>query len=571
MRIRAPEEFADGGVSNQFRPANVDASAATSFVREARTSLREIGSIVDAAHDNALRSQALADSVEYETRLTALRAEMDNEAPPDGTDETDWARTYPQRWQQRSTTIRDDVSRRRGRRSNAYLRYFDERANQIAGREQNGAIERSQAAIVDIDRAAGMELLATFAAGATNPDLPETVEGDGPSRARYVQQYIDHARELARRGTWSHQFAAERITQLTNERQTFLETEGRFSQSRTNADRIRGEHPGDQEAQLAAAAEIENPRERELTTQMIVSDNGRERDARQGNIMAARSRIETLINRHGPSWERYAQQADLELVRSDPGAMAQIRGQLDALLDPTGSTAASRGVASARNRVLFEDLSNSSDPTVGAAFVAIDLDTPLTERDAAALRAAGFADAQEGTVLSASLSREDYAAVVDMQRARRSGVAANGDMISSREVDDVVGYAIANGLADFGSDDDAATRRENQQLFRAFVGQIIRDDFARGGARDLSPAEVASIARLALNRTGQNGRNNNAAPLYRRRTDNRVQYNQIPSGVALRIRQSLPPAQTAGLSTEQIDALVVDAYARENRHRAQGR
>lgn len=571
MRIRAPEEFADGNVSNQFRPANVDASAATAFVREARTSLREIGSIVDAAHDNALRSQALADSVEYETRLTALRAEMDNEAPPEGTDATDWARTYPQRWQQRSTTIRDDVSRRRGRRSNSYLRYFDERANQISGREQNGAIERSQAAIVDIDRAAGMELLSTFAAGATNPDLPETVEGDGPSRARYAQQYIDHARELARRGTWSHQFAAERITQLTNERQTFLETEGRFSQSRDNADRIRGEHPGDQEAQLAAAAEIENPREREMTTQMIVADNGRERDARQGNIMTARSRIETLINRHGPGWERYATQADLELVRSDPGAMAQIRGQLDALLDPTGGTASARGVASARNRVLFEDLSNSSDPTVGAAFVAIDLDTPLTERDAAALRAAGFADAQEGTVLSASLSREDYAAVVDMQRARRSGVASNGDNISSREVDDVVGYAIANGLADFGSDDDAATRRENQQLFRAFVGQIIRDDFARGGARDLSPAEVASIARLALNRTGQNGRSNNAAPLYRRRTDNRVQYRDIPAGVALRIRQNLPSSETAGLSTQQIDALVVDAYARENRHRAQGR
>lgn len=570
MRIRAPEEFADGSVQNNFRPTSVDVGAATSLVREARTSLREIGQIVDTAHDNAMRSQALADSVEYETRLTALRAEMDNEPPPDGTDEADWARTYPQRWMQRSTTIRDDVSRRRGRRSNAYLRYFDERANQIAGREQGSAIERSQAQIVDIDRAAGVELLATFAAGSMNPDLPETVEGDGPSRARYAQQYIDHARELARRGTWSNQFAAEQITQLQQERQNFLETEGRFSQAQHDADAIMAAHPDDQEAQLAAATEIQNPRAREMTTQMIVAANGRRREARQGNILAASSRIETLINQHGAGWRRYATPADIALIESDPGATTRIRNQLDALLDPTGGTAAARGIASARYRVLLEDLGNSADPVVGTVFASIDLDAPLTEEDAAAMREAGFAAAQEGDVLSASLSREDYSAIVDLQRQRRTGVAPNGDLVSSREVDDVVGYAIANGLADFGSDDDAATRRQNQQLFRAFVGQIIRDEFARGGARDLSPGEVAAIARTALGRTGQNGRQN-STPMYRRRTDNRMQYSEIPVGTAMRIRSSLPASQTAGLSTQQIDALVVNAYAEENRHRAQGR
>lgn len=569
MRIRAPEEFADVGVSNEFRPTSVDVNAATSFVREAKTSLRDIGSIVDAAHDNAMRSQALADSVEYETRLTALKAEMDNEAPPEGTDVTDWARTYPQRWQQRSTTLRDDVSRRRGRRSNSYLRYFDERANQIAGREQQGAIERSQAAIVDIDRGAGMEVLATLRAHATDPDLPETADGESPSRARYEQQYIETAREFARRGTWSNAFAAEQITQLQSERRTFLETEGRFQRAREAADRVREQFPDDVDQQIETLSEIPNAREREQAINFAMSDSSRDQAARQDEVLRARSRIEVLVNRHGASWRRYATPEDIARIEADPGGMAQIHSQLDSMLDPTGSTAVTRGLNSARYRVLLEDFGNSSDPSVGRAFVGIDLDRPISAADAAALRAAGFADVEEGTVLSATLTREDYASIVQLQRERRSGVTANGGLVVTREVDDVVGYVTANGLADFGRDGDASDRRVMETQFRAFVGQIVRDDFANGGARDLTPQEVASIARLALNRSNQNG-GNNGTPLYRRTRSNRTTIDQIPAATAARLRRGLGSRAT-GLTTEQIDELVVDAYADENRLRAQGR
>jgi len=570
MRIRAPEEFADVGVSNNFRPTSIDVNAATSFVREAKTSLREIGSIVDAAHDNAMRSQALADSVEYETRLTALRAEMSNEPPPDGTDVTDWARTYPQRWEQRASSIRQEVSRSRGRRSNAYLRYFDERANQIAGRDQQGAIERSQAAIVDIDRGAGMEVLATLRAHATNPDLPETAEGDNPSRARYEQQYIETAREFARRGTWSNTFAAEQITQLQSERRTFLETEGRFQRAREAADRVREQFPDDVDQQIEALSEISNAREREQAINFAMADSSRDQAARQDEVMRARSRIEVLVNRHGASWRRYAEPADIARIEADPGGMAQIRSQLDAMLDPTGSTGVTRGLNSARYRVLLEDFGNSSDPAVGRAFVNIDLDRPLNARDAAALRDAGFADVEEGTVLSATLTREDYASIIELQRSRRSGVMPNGNLIVNREVDDVVGYVTANGLADFGVDDDSNSRRLMQSQFRAFVGQIIRDDFERGGARDLTPQEVSAIARLALNRTNQNGRGTNSTPLYRRMNSNRVSIDQIPAATAARLRRDLG-SRAVGLTTAQIDELVVDAYADENRLRARNR
>jgi hypothetical protein len=571
LRVRAPEEFSDVGVSNQFRPTSVDVSAATSFVREARQGLQQVGDIVDAAHDNALRSQALADSVEYETRLSALRAEMDNEAPPEGIDPTDWARAYPQRWQQRSATIREDVSRRRGRRSNSYLRYFDERATQITGREQQGAIERGQAQIVDIDRAAGVELLATLAAGATNPDLPETADGDAPSRSRYEQQYIEHAREMARRGTWSYQFAAERVTQLQSERRTFLETEGRFSRAREAADNALEQFPDDPDQRLAMVNEIENPREREQAVQFVMADIGRIETTRQAEVQAARSRIEVLINRHGVSWRRYATPEDIARIEADPGGLAQIRAQLDSLLDPTGGSAVSRGIASARFRAVLEDLGNTADPVVGRIFAGLDLDAPLTAEEAAALRAARFADVEEGDVLSATLSREDYTAVLDLQRTRRSGVLPNGSLVVDREVDDVVGYVVANGLADFGREDDSADRRTNQQLFRAFVSQIVRDNFASGGARDLTQAEIASISRLALSRARVDSRNQDNTPMYRRRTSNRVTFGEIPATTATRLRLSLPPERTAGLTAQQIDELVVAAYAEENRRRVQGR
>lgn len=570
MRIRAPEEFSDINVQNNFRPTSVDVSAATSFVREARSSLQQIGDIVDAAHDNAMRSQALADSVELETRLTALRADMSSEQPPDGIDVTDWARTYPQRWQQRSAAIRNEISRQRGRRSNSYLRYFEERANPIEGREQQGAIERSQAAIVDIDRGAGIELLATLRAHATNPDMPETAEGDAPSRARYEQQYIETAREFARRGTWSNAFAAEQITQLQAERRNFLETEGRFQRTREMADSILAANPNDPDLQLEAASQIENARDREQVTAFIMTDNARQREAFQVEVQQARSRIEVLINQHGAAWERYAEPADIARVNADPGARAQIRGQLDDLMDPTGSSAQMRALNSARFRVLLEDLGNSSDPSVGSVFAGIDFDRPLTARDAAALRAAGFADVDEGTVLSATLLREDYAAITDLQRTRRTGVLPNGDLAVTREIDDIMGYVRANGLADFGGDDDAGQRRVMQNQFRAFVGQIVRDDFSRGGARDLTPNEIASIARLALSRTGNNGRGTNSTPLYRRRASNTIPYDQIPAATAARLRRSLG-SRSVGLTTEQIDDLVVQAYAEENRDRARSR
>lgn len=571
LKIRAPEEFSDVGVSNNFRPTSVDASAATSFAREAKSSLREIGQIVDTAHDNALRSRALADSVEYETRLTSLQAEMANEAPPEGVETVDWASTYAQRWQQRSEQIRQDVSRRRGRRSNAYLRYFDERANQIAGREQQSAIERGQAQIVDIDRAAGVEMLATFAAGSMNPDLPETAEGDAPSRARYMQQYIDYARERAREGTWSHQFAAERITQLQSERQTFLETEGRFQRARENADRIRAMHPGDVQAQLDEADKIENAREREQSVAFIMSDTSQEAAALQQRRADAYSRISTLVNRHREAWRRYATPEDIATIEADLGGMAQIEAQLDNLINPGGGSAQARGVQSARYRALMEDFGNSADPVVGAAFGGLDLDAPLTETDAAIMRGAGFSNVQEGDVLSTALQREDYNAILALQRERRSGVQANGDLVVDREVGDVVGYVIANGLADFSSDDDSDARRTNQQLFRAFVSQIIRDDFTRGGARDLSPGEVAGIARLAMSRAQANSDQQNRTPMYRRRNTNTVPYNQIPAATALRLRNAIPTAQLAGRTPAQIDEMVVQAYAEENRLRAQGR
>lgn len=570
MRIRPPEEFSDVGVSNNFRPTTIDVNAATSFVREARTSLHDIGSIVDAAHDNAMRSQALADSVEYETRLTALRAEMDTEAPPDGTDVTDWARTYPQRWEQRSASIREDVSRRRGRRSNSYLRYFDERAVQIAGREQGNAIERSQAAMIDIDRGAGMELLASLAANATNPDVPETAEGEGPSRQRYEQQYIETAREFARRGTWSNAFAAERITQMQTERRNFAETEGRYQEARAVADRLREQFPEDVDSRLAAIDEIPDARLREQATDFVMADVSRTQAAEGEEQRQNRSQLEVLINQHGAAWQRYASPAQLERIRRDPGGMAQIRAQLDAMLDPTGSTAQTRSMNSARFRVLLEDLGNSGDAEVGTVFAGIDLDRPLTARDVAALREAGFADVEEGTVLSASLTREDYSAITDLQRSRRTGVLPNGDLVVTREIDDIMGYVRANGLGDFGGDDEAGERRVMQNQFRAFIGQIVRDDFARGGARDLTPAEVAGIARLAMSRMGQNGRGTNSTPLYRRRTSNRIPYNEIPAATAARLRRDLG-SRAAGLTTAQIDDLVIQAYADENRARAQGR
>jgi len=581
MRIRAPEEFADGSVQNNFRPTSVDVGAATSLVREARTSLREIGQIVDTAHDNAMRSQALADSVEYETRLTALRAEMDNEPPPDGTDEADWARTYPQRWMQRSTTIRDDVSRRRGRRSNAYLRYFDERANQITGREQQSAIERGQAQIVDQDRAAGVEILATYAAQATNPDLAENPpEGSDPqnpppSRSGYEQQYINYAREMARRGTWSYQFAAERITQLQSERRTFLETEGRFQRAREAADRVRDQFPDDVDQQIEALSEIENAREREQAINFAMSDSSRDQAARQAEVLGARSRVEVLINRHGASWQRYAQPEDIARIQADPGGMAQIDAQLDALLDPTGSTAATRGVNSARLRVLLEDFGNAPnfvDPDTGEAigvgqlFMGMNLDAPLSARDVDALNRAGLMAVQEGDVLSSVLTREDYSAISDLQRQRRSGVAPNGDLVVSREVNDIVAYVTANGLADFGSEDDSSTRRAWQAQFRAFVGQIVRSEFSgNGGARDLSEREIANIARQALSRTGNNGRGTDSTPLYRRRTSNRVPYQEIPRGIQMRLEASIRNNPNyVGMTDAEIQDQVVRAWAREN-------
>jgi hypothetical protein len=576
MRIRAPEEFIDGGVSNNFRPTNVDVSAATSLVREARTSLREIGDIVDTAHDNALRSQALADSVEYETRLTALRAEMDNEAPPDGTDETDWARTYPQRWEQRASAIREDVSRRRGRRSNAYLRYFDERATQIAGREQNGAIERSQVAVIDIARGAGQELLATYAAGAVNPDLPATAEGDAPSRARYVQQYIEYAREQARAGIWSHQYASEQITQLNTEVQRFEETEGRYNEARTIADRIRTEHPNDRQAQIEAAAQIENPRVREMASQFIVTDNARIDDARNGDINRARSRIETLINQFGAGWERHAAQSDVDLIKSDRGAWTDIQQQLAALADPTGSTGASRSLNSARTRTMFEYMaeapasSDPNEPNFSAIFRGLPLNSPLNAEQADAL-ATIIPGIEEGDVVSEALTREDYMAVVDLQRTVNSGVTPTGTLVLTREVDDVVAYATANGLADFNLEDDTGARRVRLNQFRGFVSVILRDQFESGGYRNLTPDEINSIVRLALSRAGNNGQGTNSTPLYRRRTSNRVTIDQIPAATAARLHRGLTTAQLAGKSQEQIDALIVDAYARENQQRAQAR
>lgn len=568
-QIRPPSDFNGVANTNNFRPVSIDEDAATSFTREAKKGFDALQQIVTQATDNTMRSQALADSVDLEVRLTRARNELESEPPPEGTDVTDWARTMPERWERRAKTEREAVMRARGRRPNTYLRYFEERATPIMGRETQVTLARSQAAVIDIDRGAGMELLGTLLARATDPDLPETAEAGTPSRAYYEQQYIETAREFARRGTWSHAYAAEQITSMQRERQQFADTEGRYQQSRNTADEIRAAHPDDFEAQLAAAAEIEDARGREQTTDFILADMNRDQATATGENQAARSRVETLINQHGAAWQRYATPADIERINRDPGARAQIRAQLDDMLDPTGSSATTRGLNSARYRALLEDVGNSTDPLVGRVFAGIDLDKPITAQEAAALRNAGFMEANEGDVLSATLTREDYQAVTDMQRTRRTGQMPNGGLVVDREVNDVVAYVRANGLADFGGDEEAGTRRVMQNQFRAFVSQIVRDEFSNGGARDLTPAEISQIAQLALSRAQPSGRGRNNTPLYRRRNSNRLSYDQIPAATAARLRrQILATGEGSGRTTTQIDELVADAYAEENRNRA---
>jgi hypothetical protein len=199
---------------------------------------------------------------------------------------------------------------------------------------------------------------------------------------------------------------------------------------------------------------------------------------------------------------------------------------------------------------------------MGRAFVSLNLDIPLNEEQAMVLRDSGFADVQEGDVLADVLTTEDYRAVTQMQRERRTGVMPNGDFRTDATIDALVNSAVAQGLADFSAESDAATARTARAQFRSYVGAIVRDIYEAGGYRPISPQESQAIILEALSRA------DTRTPRYRRpNVRGQTTYADIPVDTAFRIRRSLSMSDILGRSPEEVDQMVVDRYVREHRDR----
>jgi hypothetical protein len=387
------------------------------------------------------------------------------------------------------------------------------------------------------------------------------------------------AQDLVRRRVWSPTYAAERITQLREERERFLETEGRHQRVRTAVDEVRAAFPNDPNRQRQMLIErFPNAGERALAMDVLMTDISQDDALRTAELDGAESRVEVLINTYGAGWERYASQSDRDILRRSVGAMARIRERVESMTGGGGAGSASRTARSYDVRLLLEGLGEAPNTMVdgrlvdiNSIFLGLDLDAPLSATTAAALQRSGILNAEEGVVLSQFLTIEDYRAIRQLQRERGTGQTSSGQSILTRETNDIVEYAVRMLSPDFTMSDEGATNRQRRALFSAHVGRILRDQFAEGGYTNLSDEEMDGIARQALRRTAGRFGGLSQTPDYRRTDNNARSFTEIPRATRVRIQTELAEANLLwGLSDQRIQELVIERDAEERAAIAEG-
>lgn len=526
-RIRAPYEYNDGPVGNQYRPAQINSDAATSVAREGERAFRTVGEIVDRAAEAAHRNNASADATQLEIELARIRREVESEpAPEDGSvSPEEWYRGIPTRFAERATLARRNIAQARGwRASNVYQNFFNPEADNVLARHSMAAEESAQQRVIDWGRGSVIERAALERSLAMNPD-----ERDPTARERAAVNVRDIYEQAARDGLLSRAEAEEQIASFNESYAEFNRGASEVEEALSRTAEIRS-GGGTLADQLAAAEEIEDLSLRARVRNNLIQTRQQDQVAFDATTEEYERMANSAVERNPANWAASLApevRAHLEAA----GVMGSLRADAENIL-ANAEAGAGGGTGRARlsdrsyvvsswlERLMSE---TASDPDLRRALLSTDFSAPLSDDQAEAINAVlGDEVFQSGQVIARLMTVDDWANVrrsLDQMRdgsydsSRESGPTT---MIGA-EVDAIVRMAAEENAMSF----EGAPNRLNRRRFEVFANRAVRDLWGTGQDgqplyRTLTPEERRAIIRSALQRAAGVIPFTRSAPAYER-------------------------------------------------------
>ncbi len=509
-RIRAPYEFNDGPINNNYRPVQIDTNAVTAPARGAQAVFQSVQEIVDHAADAANRNNAAADATQLEAELDRIGREMSAEAIPDNADPERWIREMPARFQARAAQARANIARARGMSAtNRYNEYFRPQADQTMARANSAMSERSQARIIDWGRGAVIERAAILRARAMNPDLDQEARDAAADKVRETYN------EAVRDGFFTRSQGEDTAGDFDRQYAEFNRGAALTSRVLRETARIRGAGGSVQE-QLDAANQIDNLEVRDRVRGEIIQNAQIDHAAFAADTERYSQMAQHEIETNPAGWtSRLAPNVLDHLERA--GVMSSLRADADnrltnglAGLDNTGTARTRLAESSYATTAFFRSLieRTAGRPALRTALIGMDLAAPLSANMARNMNAAlGVNTFTEGMVISRQMTVEDFreltASIESLRTGRIEQHGQNGPTtLMGGQIAQIVNLA-ADELGLSFEGDNAQERTADRAMFEAFVRNEITqlwgtDANGQPQYRPLTDAEQRQIAAAAL-------------------------------------------------------------------------